>query len=535
MMLRALLKKQLTELCAPLIIDRRKGTARTKGKLIAFSVLYVLLFLYLAAVFFGMSIALCEPLVELGAGWLYFAVVGLLALALGVLGSVFNTYAGLYNAKDNELLLSMPIPPWKILFARIAATGLLGLLYTALVLVPAIVARVMTGGFSAAGIVFSVLLILVMACLVTVLTCLLGWIVALIAARLKNKSYLTVLIALVFLGAYFYLYSQAYRIVGSIMENVGVIGDAVRTWIWPLYQFGLGAEGDAVGFLLFTLVTLALLALTCWILSRTFVRIVTSHRAEKRAVYKERAARTRGVRTALIGREFSRFTSSAAYMLNSGLGSVFLLVLAVLALWKREAVGEGIALIVEQIPELAGVMPLFGTVAVCLVASMNMITAPSVSLEGKTLWQLQSLPVDTRDVLRAKQALHILVTGVPAVLCAAAVAFMLGTDLATGCLMALCVFLFVCACAAFGLMLNLKMPNLTWMNETVPIKQSMPVGICLFAGWVVAPLMVGGYFLGISLWSVTFYLTVLCGAEAVVVVLLDLWLDRRGTKIFADL
>ena len=38
--------------------------------------------------------------------------------------------------------------------------------------------------------------------------------------------------------------------------------------------------------------------------------------------------------------------------------------------------------------------------------------------------------------------------------------------------------------------------------------------LVLFAGWIVVPLMVGGYFLGMTLWSAPFYLTVLCGAEA---------------------
>ena len=34
----------------------------------------------------------------------------MLAIVLGAFGSVFNTYSSLYLAKDNDLLLSMPIP-----------------------------------------------------------------------------------------------------------------------------------------------------------------------------------------------------------------------------------------------------------------------------------------------------------------------------------------------------------------------------------------------------------------------------------------
>ena len=42
--------------------------------------------------------------------WLYFALMGGLGLCLGAFGSVFNTFSSLYLAKDNDLLLSLPIP-----------------------------------------------------------------------------------------------------------------------------------------------------------------------------------------------------------------------------------------------------------------------------------------------------------------------------------------------------------------------------------------------------------------------------------------
>ena len=35
---------------------------------------------------------------------LYFLIMGMIAIALGTFGSVFNTYSGLYLSKDNDLL-----------------------------------------------------------------------------------------------------------------------------------------------------------------------------------------------------------------------------------------------------------------------------------------------------------------------------------------------------------------------------------------------------------------------------------------------
>ena len=46
---------------------------------------------------------------------------GLAAVLLGAFGSVFNTYAGLYLPKDNDLLLSMPIPVSVLVAAKILA------------------------------------------------------------------------------------------------------------------------------------------------------------------------------------------------------------------------------------------------------------------------------------------------------------------------------------------------------------------------------------------------------------------------------
>ena len=53
----------------------------------------------------------------------------------------------------------------------------------------------------------------------------------------------------------------------------------------------------------------------------------------------------------------------------------------------------------------------------CALASMNDMSAPSVSLEGKNLWLIQSLPITPWQVLRAKLLLHAGLTGIPMLFC----------------------------------------------------------------------------------------------------------------------
>ena len=110
-MLKTLLKKQLLEINRGFFYDQKKGKRRSRASSTAMIIAYILLMVgILGGMFTFLASQLCTPLVQAGMGWLYFTLCSLVAVALGVFGSVFNTYAALYLAKDNDLLLSLPSP-----------------------------------------------------------------------------------------------------------------------------------------------------------------------------------------------------------------------------------------------------------------------------------------------------------------------------------------------------------------------------------------------------------------------------------------
>jgi ABC-2 type transport system permease protein len=89
--------------------------------------------------------------------------------------------------------------------------------------------------------------------------------------------------------------------------------------------------------------------------------------------------------------------------------------------------------------------------------------------------------------------------------------------------------------ASFGLFLNLKMPNLNWTNEIVPIKQSMSVMISLFGGWVITVALAGLYALLASFLSPFVYLLLACVLLLALCAVLIRWILTRGAEIFASL
>ena len=121
--------------------------------------------------------------------WLYFTIMALLAIVLGAFGSVFNTYSSLYLAKDNDLLLSMPIPVRTILLSRLLSVYLMGLMYSGVVLLPAmIVYWVTVCGRAAAPLQAVCCCLLLVTIFVLTLSCALGWVVARISLKLKHQQ-----------------------------------------------------------------------------------------------------------------------------------------------------------------------------------------------------------------------------------------------------------------------------------------------------------------------------------------------------------
>ena len=534
-MLKALIKKQFLELNTFYFQNRKTGKRRSKSGTVGMTILYIFVFITVALMFSAFSYMLAGPLISMGYGWLYYSIFGLLSVFLGVFGAVFNTYAGLYHAKDNELLLSMPVPPSNILLARMTGVYAMGLLYESLVMVPSVIIYWINAEITPLNVILPILLIFIIGFFVMSLTCALGWVVALISSKLKNKSFITVIVSLIFFALYYMFYYRLNSLLQSVIKNADVIGEKVHSVLYPFYLMGLAAEGKALPMLGFTAITAGLTALTCFILSRTFIKIVTAKTAEKKAVYKENSVKTANLSSALLRKELKHFTSSPTYMLNGGLGLIILPVLAVAAVIKSDWIIENLQPLFNGIPGIDEFLPIGVTALICLILSMNAISAPSVSLEGKNLWILQSLPVKPSEVLMAKQKLHIILNAPVAAVSSIIFGIALKADVTVISFMTVFTVAFTMLSASFGLILNLLKPNLTWTNETVPIKQSFSVAVTMFSGWGISAIFgVAGFFLYERIGASYFILF-----AAVVLILatryMNGWLKSKGAEIFAAL
>lgn len=532
-MLKTLLKKQMAELWRTFFVNQKKGTKRSKASTILCIVSYAILMVGILGGMFGLlAKQLCAPLVNAGVGWLYFTILSMIALALGVFGSVFNTFSGLYMSKDNDLLLSMPIPPRYILLSRVLGAYLLGLMFSAVVIVPAVVVYFVEIPLSASAIFGNIWLVVLLSVLVLILTCFFGWVVAKISKKLKNKSFITVVLALLFFALYYVVYYKAAALIGEVIQNAVIFGKNIRGAAYPLYLLGRVGVGDWLAVLVMTLITVALLALTYRILSKSFLGIATATGKVTKVRYREKEVRMKSVSRAMFAKELRRFTTSPNYMLNCGLGMIFLPVAGIFLLFKGAWLRELTEMLLGGNKELLTVILVLGGAMLC---TMNDMAAPSVSLEGKMIWIAQSLPVTSWQALKAKLQLQLLMTGVPVLFCSICSLIVFRPGLVYGVFLLLLPMLFTVFFACGDLLLNLRHPNLEWTNEIYPIKQGMSVTVALLGGWGLVAVLGGIYYILYRHISGLIYLLGLAVLLLVLTACLLRWLKRKGTVIFENL
>lgn len=530
-MLKTLLKVQLASLKNQLTGGSRRKQKPTKGRVVLMVVLLLYAFGTFGVLFFENFSVLAGAFHGVGLDWLYFSMAALMCFGLMFVGSVFSAKAQLYEARDNDLLLSMPIRPRDILISRMLLLWLIAMFFGLLVSVPAWLAWQMAAGFTGAQLaVYLIQFVLLLPLLSLTVSALFGWLLHLATARVGNKSLVTVVLSLIFLGAYMYVVSQMNLLVQKLAQNADGAAQKFSA-VAPLYAMGVSvAQGRLPLLLILAACILALFVVTCVLLSRTFIRTATDRRSGPKKKYVERTVAAVSPRRALLRREWRHFLANPSYILNCGLGSIMLVIAAVfLAVESRQ-----IRTLLAD-PDFGMLLPWLFILGLCFCSGMTLVTAPSISLEGKSLWIVRSLPVESRDVLKAKLRLHELIVLPPTALTAIVAVLIVKPGWQLALCLLLLPLLFSLFTALLGLAENLRHPNFDWINETQAVKSGTSILLTMLISWGVMVLPILGMVFLSSAVSMETIGLVFASLLAIACLLLYRWLLRGGVRRFETL
>ena len=461
--------------------------------------------------------------------WFFFLFFSVPAVIAPFFFTVFTSYTNLFDSKDNDLLLSMPISHRLIILSRLISMWIIHILIIAIVMIPMEVKYCEKSGIDVLQILCFTALMFLLSLLSLTISILVGWIIGIATKNLRNKNMIITIMVLAFLVVYFFLVSsdKIKEIASSLITGAEGIAANIKG-IYPLYAIGSSATKDMLSLITVLGIVVALFAIVFIAISKTFIGIATAKSSTKSIGYKQQNIKSRKVSTTLFKKEFSRFINTPAYILNSVTGLIVSIVVVIMTSFKVNDGTVNISVTVSSIIAL---------ILLCIFCSLDFVTAPSISLEAKTLWLLKSLPISPMDSIIAKLKLHIYICAPVTFITSIIAIVMYNASVGYAIFMLLLPLEYTFISAQIGMYEGIKHANFNWVTETQAVKAgiasllsmlfSLLISLVTLAAAIVLPIILDFSFL------ISF--SVLLVLLTVINVLLFKLIKTKGVKLYEKL
>ena len=398
--------------------------------------------------------------------------------------TLYKAGGALFSFGDYDLLASLPVSHAALLASRVAILYSLNIAFTLLVMLPGGAAYAILARPDPLFYPIYLLLIPFVPLIPIILAGIAGVLISAVAARFRFKNLINLLATLlVFLGTMALSFSVQ-LLPHSDSAQLGSLGATLLGTLDRVYPLtGMFARAvcrfEPLSILLFILLSAGAFALFSLLFGRLFGRIQSALSAShQRRGYRMGQLHQGSPLMALIGKEFRRLFGSPAYLLNSAVGAMMILIASA---WLCFFPPSGLDALLA-IPELRRMLLALLPPVLCFFLGISSSSGSSISLEGPYFWLLRSLPLSTRTIFLSKVLTNLLLL-LPATLLSCG---MLSAALRPDPLSMLCLFLMPTACclltSVMGLVINVALPKFDWQNETAVVKQSAAAFAVVFAG-----------------------------------------------------
>ena len=470
-----------------------------------------------------------QTMLAMGMGAEMLAAVFTMAQIMVLMLSAFTYINSMFFAKDNEIVLNMPLRGVEIFSAKLIATYLNELVISALVTIPIAVITAAAGIQAGYGSMFGAgywILIPFAIALLPVMPLLLLSIVSFPIALLVQKAskypvlsavlqavLLMAFIALCYLLGYgggYAMSSDETQVDTGMFQSLG--GISFYTRFLAKAMLGSSAAGNFFAFLGITVAMAAVaIGLSVLLYRRAIAMSVEGGANTKRKVKTDEHV-NKGTFRALVTAHAKTLSRTPDVLVNLILTMAMPALFAVIMAFVMPS-GEQIA---AEDPDAA--MPYFGYFAVGMVGWITMFTSPlsnigasfAFSLDKDNIAVLKSLPVTGKEVFKSKLIVSDAVSLISVVAVAVVLAFTADIPFWGYVLFPLLVGVYLISCNAFTMSRDVADPHFNWMNVKELTKASnsatqfIMMGVGLAFGLVAAMPMFVVAFAGAALpgWAV---------------------------------
>lgn len=427
-----------------------------------------LVFLVLA----GYVCGLCYGLVIIGAADILPAYLITISSIITLMLNIFKTGSVIFRRQGYEIMSALPLSKWSIVCSRFFRLYIENMAIVMLIMVPGII---IYGIFATPGISFYLIGILVMLIIplfpVTVASAI-GALLVAISSRTKYKALveagLSVLLVVGVMMLTTNLPQNGEEFTIEMFQNIEkMVTEALETLFPPAIWLGEAMVSS----------NMILLGITATIYLAIFGVVVSGisvnfHKISRRLYgtsakhnYEMERLQENSIMKALVIREARRYFASGVYVANTIIGPIMGTVLC-------------IALIFMDVESITKSIPVAVNLEAALpfaLAAMFMMLNPasiSVSMEGKEVWILKTLPLDKKTILNSKILFNLLLCTPFYIVAVIALTIALRPDtweLIGFIIVPVIAILFA---VTMGVVVNLSLPKMAWESEAEVVKQS---------------------------------------------------------------
>ena len=434
---------------------------------------------------------------KMGPTHLQFVLLSFFVLAISFMTFLEGIYKSgplMFNCKDDQLLLSLPIPRGTVLFIRIFKFYIFELLYNSLFMIPVMVAYIRwADNIHWTFFLTSFVMLLMLPIIPIILSCIVGAITSSFTSRFKYKNLFQIVFSMLLCIGILIFSFQMDSLYDYIAKHATSINDFIRKLYYPSGVYAdLVMKFDIVELLVFVLINIVLFIGMILVLSKFYFKInsrmkkvtTTSHVSVDELKYSSHS-----VYQSLIKKEINTFFKTPVFIMNAGFGLVLFLLACIYVVFKFDNLLLGLTDPNGMNVSKDLIMNNLSILIFCLIsitAFMTSITNSVISLEGRSINILKSLPIETKTLLLAKVYACLWIT-TPVLLIGDMILFIkFSISLIDIVLLILLSILIPLVSHFIGLIVNLKFPKLDFENSSEVVKQSTSSFVSVMIGMVFA-------------------------------------------------
>lgn len=390
--------------------------------------------------------------------------------------NIFRIKNILFDFKDYDLLMSLPINKSSIILSKIVTLYVINFLYTLIIMIPGYVAYISLIDMPH-DIIFFILL-LTIPIIPILFSSIIGIIITWITSFFRNKNIGSYIINLTIIFTALFVSFTASSLTDADVANqsINLIDGFSKYYPFTTLFVNLLKDINIINLLIYFLIPMGLMGIFILFINKGYVSLRSRLlRQNVKTNYQVHDYKNRGPLKGLYFKELKKYFSNSMYVINTAFGCVIMIVIVfAMLLFNEDLIG--------QLGNFSEGLKKNVFLVTSLFCALSSTTNASISLEGKSLWIMKSIPVKPSTIFLSKIMVNLTVL-IPTVIISSTffgIYFNLSIDKMI--LLYIIPLAYSVFISVMGLLLNLLFPKFDFDNEMKIIKQSMPVFLTMIIG-----------------------------------------------------